>query len=257
MMDKQHLDTQVVSYAISGSWEEPLDGCVISSIVANELFLVQGNDPANANLYVPLLSANHTMGPLASELRRRDHPFNRSLSDSIVMDFGNEFPTIIEYNSLSISIAINDGLTDLMVGVVNHLDKHIKKKLMQRFRFLVDNGIRCNPLRTPDVETAFELLAKFKVNYNVKGNFRNTWNDLLILSSAMTAGENLVTEDNLLSRFAAEQSGVAPTKKQGFLELPFAVTNSEERKSSRESKGYINTGWRVEFSKPPIPSQTK
>jgi len=40
----RHLDTQVISYAIKDNWDHPLEGCFISSIVANELFLVQADD---------------------------------------------------------------------------------------------------------------------------------------------------------------------------------------------------------------------
>lgn len=252
-----HLDTQVVSYAFKGSWNQPLEGCTISSIVANELLLIHGSDLSKANIYVPLLSAAHTDGPLAQELRRRDHPFNKRLSDSIIMDFGNEYPSIIEYNNLSISTAINDGLHDLMAGAINHLDKDTKKTLKKRFRFLVENGIRCIPITNMEVELAFDLLAKFRQNHNPKGNFRNTWNDLLILSSAIRRSDNLVTKDSLLSRFAAQQSGVEPETKHGFLELPFSKTTTADRKPSNESKGYINNGWRVKFSRPPPPSQTK
>lgn len=252
-----HVDTQVVSYAIKGTWKQPLEGSTISSIVANELLQIHGSDPAKANVYVPLLSAAHAAGPLAMELRRRDHPFNKRLADSIIMDFDNEYASIIEYNNLSISVAINDGLHDLIAGALNHLDKDTKKTLTKRFRFLVENGIRCAPVTAAEVELAFELLANFKVDHNPKANFRNTWNDLLILSSAIRHGENLVTEDNLLSRFAAQQFGVKPETKHGFLVLPFTRTSTTNRKTSDESKGYINAGWRVKFSRPPPPPQTK
>ncbi len=251
MKKRQHLDTQVVSYAIKGKWSESVEGCAISSIVANELFLVQGGDPANANLYIPLLSSRHTMGPMALELRRRDHPFNKRLSDSIIMDFGNEFPAIIEYNNLSISILINDGLADLFAGAINHLDKDTKKTLKRRFQFLLENGIQCIPLRKSDVEMAFELLSRFREKYNIKENFRNTWNDLLVMSCAMGVNEPLITEDGLLAKFASENLGVTPKKKQDFVELPFASDKTPNQKQFRESKGYINTGWRVRFSKPP------
>lgn len=255
MTTHQYLDTQVVSYAMKGKWDYSLDGCVISSIVANELFLVHGNDPANANLYIPLISNHHTIGLMTSDLRRRDHPFNRHHTDSIVMDFANVYPTIVEYNNLSISVAINNGFTDLMSGAFNHLDKETRKTLKRRFKFLVENKIRCVPLRRSDIESAFELLARFCKKYNFKGNFRNTWNDLLILSSAMGAGEPLVTEDNLLSRFASEDLKITPKKKQDFVELSFSVSGKKDRTIYNESKRYINTGWRVKFSRPPIPFQ--
>ena len=251
MKKRQHLDTQVVSYAIKGKWNESIDGCVISSIVANELFLVQGADPAKANLYIPLLSSRQMNGPMGTGLRRRNHPFNKRLSDSIIMDFSNEFPTIIEYNNLSMSSLINYGLADLFAGAINHLDKDTKKTLKRRFQFLVENGVQCIPLRQSDVEIAFELLSQFRERYNIKVNFRNSWNDLLVMSCAMCANEQLITEDGLLSKFASEYLGVTPEKKQDFVELPFTANETNSHKQCRESKGYINNGWRVRFSKPP------
>jgi len=248
---RQHLDTQVVSYAMKGKWNELVEGCAISSIVANELFLVQGDDPANANLYIPLFSSRHMMGPMAPEFRRRDHPFNKLLSDSIMMDFGNEFPTIVEYNNLSMSAVINNRLDDLFAGAINHLDKDTKKTLKRRFKFLLDNDIQCIPLRESDVESAFELLSRFREKYNIKRNFRNSWNDLLILSCALGANEPLITEDKLLAEFASKHLGFTPTKKQDFVELRFVTGETNSEKQFRESKGYINTGWRVKFSKSP------
>ena len=91
-----------------------------------------------------------TEGPMATGLRRRDHPFNRRLSDSIIMDFGNEFPTIIEYNNLSMSSLINYGLVDLFAGAINHLEKDTKKTLKRRFQFLLEDGVQCIPLRQSD-----------------------------------------------------------------------------------------------------------
>lgn len=251
MKTRQHLDTQVVSYAMKGKWNELVEGCAISSIVANELFLVQGDDPANANLYIPLFSSRHMMGPMTPEFRRRDHPFNKLLSDSIMMDFGNEFPTIVEYNNLSMSAVINNRLDDLFAGAINHLDKDTKKTLKRRFKFLLDNNIQCIPLRESDVESAFELLSRFREKYNVKRDFRNSWNDLLILSCALGANEPLITEDKLLAEFASKHLGFTPTKKQDFVELRFVTGETNSEKQFRESKGYINTGWRVKFSKSP------
>jgi len=248
---RRHLDTQVVSYALKGKWNDSINGSAISSVVANEFFLVQGDDPAKANLYIPLLSSRHMMRPMLTELRRRDHPFNKRLSDSIIMDFGNEFPTIIEYNNLSVSSVINYGLADLFAGAINHLDKDTKKTLKRRFQFLIENSIQCIPLRQSDVEMAFALLSRFRESYNIKANFRNSWNDLLVMSCAMCANEPLITEDGLLSKFASEHFRITPEKKQGFVELTFAANKTKCHKQFRESKGYINNGWRVRFSKPP------
>ncbi len=249
MTIRQHLDTQVISYAIKGKWNNSLRNCVISSIVANELFLVHGENPAKANLYIPLLSNRHFAEAISAEIRKRNHPFGRHHSDSILMDFANEYPTIIEYNNISISNLINEGLTDLMSSAVSHLEKEKKKTLKRRFRFLVENNVKCIPLKFSDVECSFGLLSTFKEKYNLKSNFRNTWNDILILSSALGEEECLVTEDSLLSRFASENFEVKSHPNQQFVELNFSNQKDLKRNIFRESKGYINQGWRARFDK--------
>ncbi len=165
------------------------------------------------------------------------------------MDFANEYPSIIEYNNISISNLINEGLTDLMSCVVNHLEKEKKKTLKRRFRFLVENNIKCVPLKYSDVECGFGLLSTFKEKYNFKNNFRNTWNDILILSSAIGAEDSLVTEDNLLSRFAGENYRITPHFNQDFIEFNFSNQKDLKRKIIKESKGYINQGWKAKFYK--------
>ena len=160
----QHLDTQVVSYAMQGRWDRRVQTLVISSIVANELLLVQSDDPSQAAWYMPLLSKRHSIGSPAIDIRRRCHPFGKGLSDSIVMDFGNKFPSVVEYNSLSIANAINERQIDLFVAATNHFNKTKRKLLVNRFRFLIDNEIRCSPVKQQDVEHAFELFYSSDVN---------------------------------------------------------------------------------------------
>ena len=92
---------------------------------------------------------------------------------------------IIEYNNISIANLINEGLIDLMSSAINHMEKETKKTLKRRFRFLVENNIKCVPLKHSDIECGFRLLSIFKEKHNTKRNFRNTWNDILILSSAI------------------------------------------------------------------------
>jgi len=246
---QQHLDTQVVAYAMKGRWDGMLAGSCISSIVANELLLVQSQNPSQADLYIPLLSTRHFPGSLTVRSRRRHRPFSKRLSDSIIIDFGNEFASIVEYNNLSIAKLINEDLDDLLVAAIGHFDKQKRKLLARRFRFIVENGIRCRPLQRADVELAFHLLGEFRRAHNLKQNFRNTWNDLLIVSSAINSNARLITEDNELSRFAAELSGVSPSPADRFIEIPFARTDAQKKRSSRESKGYINVGWRVQFDR--------
>ena len=252
-----HLDTQVVSYAWKEKWDQPITGSEISSIVANEFLLAQHENRIHANYYVPIVSIRHLMA--SRENRNRDHPFNRVHSDSVVMDFGNEFPSIVEYNNLSIATVINNQSFDLFASAINHLEKPQKKTLLKRMRFLLDNGLTCVPINDASVDLAFQLLQKFREHHNPKENFRNTWNDMLILSCAQDKNSKLVTEDSLLARFAAETAQIDPIETPPFLELPYRKEGHEIRKRSKESKGYINNGWRAKFStgKSPNPKNAR
>ncbi|MBL8830203.1 MAG: hypothetical protein JNM18_24715 [Planctomycetaceae bacterium] len=164
------------------------------------------------------------------------------------MDFGNEFPTVVEYNSLSIANAINEGHVDLFIAATNHFDKALRKRLASRFRFIVENEIRCTPLQPRDVEHAFTLLRQFRREHNLKKDFRNSWNDLLILSIARNAEVELITEDNELSRFASNVDGGTLSRVSDFIQIQFPRSDQQSREPSRESKGYINVGWRVHFN---------
>ncbi|RDV13740.1 hypothetical protein DXT99_18450 [Pontibacter diazotrophicus] len=93
------------------------------------------------------------------------------------------------------------------------------------------------------------MLNSFLSKHNSKENFRNTWNDILILSKSSTKELPLVTEDKLLNRFAAELYDVAVSKHDKFLNIDFSKPHKESSKINNESKGYVNNGWRYKISK--------
>jgi predicted nucleic acid-binding protein len=111
------------------------------------------------------------------------------------MDFGNDFPSIVQYNNYSLAALINENCDALFAGAVNILPKERRKMLIRRFRFLVKSGIRCQPLQRADVDYAFILLGEYVRKHNLKRAFRNSWNDLLILATAIMRGASLVTRD--------------------------------------------------------------
>lgn len=81
-----------------------------------------------------------------------------------------------------------------------------------------------------------------------KGDFRNTLNDMLILSFALdtvSAGGTFETRDKLLGTFARPYFDGA--SQQGDLIRFHRKPVSQARRASRESKGYVNTGWRYQF----------
>lgn len=118
-----------------------------------------------------------------------------------------------------------------------------------KFEFLLDNKITCVPLKKSVGVKAVELLQKFKEDpaHNLKGDFRNSWHDMLILATAIDYSARLITEDKELNKFAAKQySGVLNETNDDVVTVDFSNTAASQKNSS-ESKGYINRGWQVKF----------
>lgn len=248
------IDTQIVSYALKGRAVSSLEGKAISSITANELLLVQHEKPAKANYYVPILSRTHFpeesdgMSSVGLNLNR-DHPFQKIVTDQIVMEFGNEYPTIVEYGALAISLLINKKIVGLYNETIKHLDKQQQKTLRKRYNFLLENDITCVPLTQSSTSTAMELLYEFRKTHQLKARFRNSLNDILILATAVDLSANLVTEDSVLRAFAAKLFSGQYQNKDKVTIIDFSQSPPRQRVKSKESKGYINDGWRVRFSR--------
>src|SRR5207249_4716903 len=111
------------------------------------------------------------------------------------MDFGGRYAAIIEYNSVALSFHINDGRLRRFESAVRFLQPTTPKLLVRRSRFLVSRELRCIPITPDDVRLGFELLSAFTKEHAPKANFRNTWNDILILSACMNRQGSLRTED--------------------------------------------------------------
>jgi hypothetical protein len=248
------LDTQIISYAMKGREGLPIKGATISSISANELLLVQGTKYTQANYYVPMPCSRFKVTSKepshfnpSHRLSRMDHPFSRRSTDQVLLDFGNQYPTIIEYGNLAISIVINNKASVLFNEAIKFLPAHQRKRVRRAFDFIIDNSIRCAPLTKNSIAYAVDLLQKFATKHSFKGNFRNSLNDILILASAIDASAKLNTEDSLLGAFAAEVYNVPQHIEDGILVIDFSSNNEPLSKKKAESKGYINKGWQVKF----------
>lgn len=242
------LDTQIVSKAFKDVPTPFQKGASICSIVASEFLLVQHPTPTKANYYIR--RHRHWAGVLGAAanddaLAGIDHPAPKRSTDALLMDFGGQFPSIIEFNSLSLSFAINNARIRSFTSAVRFLPQDTAKLLVRRFKFILGAGLVCVPLGIHDVQLGFALLKKFIGSHEPKKNFRNTWNDILILSCAVNRAATLITEDNLLSRFAADLYGAKHQLKDAFLSLSFPKIAAEKSVPNSESKGYINTPWKV------------
>lgn len=243
------IDTQIISYAIKRKTDIPVSEKYISAITANELLLVQSTDPLKANYYIPVLSSIHLASIQGNGIINRDHPFNKRVTDQVVIDFGNEYPTIIEYGNLAVSILVNQRVSIWFNTAIQFLDKAKIKTVRKRFNFLLENGIQVIPLNKEIVNIGVSLLQNFTQNYELKGNFRNSLNDMLILATAIHSSAILVTKDSLLNKFAASKYSGAIQRNEEIITIDFSNQSDSISPNNLESKGYINKGWQVKFRK--------
>jgi hypothetical protein len=178
------LDTQVISKAFKGIATPLQEGASISSIVANEFLLVQHRSLTKANYYIR--RHRHWAGSLGAsteetELPRSDHSASKRSTDALHIDFAGQFPSIIEFNSLSVSYAINCARIRSFTSAVRFLPSRTAKLLVRRFKFVIAARVVCVPITTHDIQLGFTLLKQFIEKHKPKKNFRNTWNDILIL----------------------------------------------------------------------------
>ncbi|MEZ0000750.1 hypothetical protein [Sinorhizobium fredii] len=235
------VDTQILSYVYKGR-EIALSSARISSVAAHEF--LEAYDPASTTrfrYYIKYQSGRHFGIPAVSPAQRKGGAVQR-----LVLDFGSDYPQLIEFNSRATASIINDRNIPAFGHVLSSLDKTVQKKLRPRFAFLCDKVDECVPLSPQTAELAIQLLWEFVQNNNVKGNFRNSVNDMMILATAISGREHLLTEDNLLMRFAATRLQ-APIREfgQNLIEIDFERNTEGQKRSSNESKGYINRGWRI------------
>lgn len=240
------IDTHIVSYAKRGVLSRSIQGANISSVSASELLLVYGDKRTSANYYVPLAPRLH-FELMAAKVSA--HPFSKRLTDQIIFDFGSDYEPIVEFGSVAIAQMINDRRFDLLQRSIQFLPKGRKKIIREDFGFLAENRIRCFSLNPPTVANAHRLLEAFRSsNQRIKTTFRNTWNDLLILSAAWADDDELLTNDDQLNRFAASSFGEFSECGSGVLRVRFPSAEAPTaQRIFAESKGYVNRGWKASF----------
>lgn len=241
------LDTQI----ISRHWRKrasTTNGAVICSVVANEFFEVYSKSSTRKNnYYIPMYNPRHVEmlnvrwgGKLA-----REHAPSHHSTDKLLLDFRNTFPSVVEYGSHAVSRVINDKTENVFEWAISKVEKGKRRALLDRFRFLVASDISCIPLMPASADIALDLLERFVLKHSLKGHFRNSLNDLLILAVAIHNRMPLNTEDSLLSRFAAAVNGGMIVESNGDLIVDFERKPATSGARMRESKGYINRGWRI------------
>jgi len=245
---KIFLDTQILIGAIQRQ-NPSVQNSSISSVVASEFLGTLSADPINANYYIPIVGQRHMLMDFPNRLRRRGHPFSKHHTDSVKMEFGGLHPPIIHFGNLAISDIINLRSSALFDSTISHIAKEKRKTIKKKFSFLLDHNIECIPFTKSAIIIAQQLLSSLKEAQSPKQNFRNSWNDLLIAATAIESAAHLFTNDKLLARQIADHMNAKTIVSENSIAIDFSAKESQSIRSKRESKGYINQGWRVEFSK--------
>jgi hypothetical protein len=236
------VDTQILIFEAKRSKKKyDLTDSNICSISALEFLKIQEKKSNSAKYYPPLLDplSIHDMGLI----KNRDHPYPKGLTDSIKFDFNQEFDSFTSFSNLAISNIINEKYTELFNSSIKFHSKEEYKDIKKKFNYLLKNNIKCSNIGPKDIVLAYELLNKFLETYSVKEDFRNSWNDILILSKAINSSSELFTQDKLLNKFASEIYNGEITKKDDFISIKFPSNIDEKPKFNKESKGYINRSW--------------
>ncbi|VDS09715.1 hypothetical protein PARHAE_02922 [Paracoccus haematequi] len=235
------IDTQILSYAYKGRGIA-VSSARISSVAAHEFLEVYDpNSTTRFRYYIKYQAGRHFGAPSISPANWKGGAVQR-----LVLDFGADYPQLIEFNSRATAAIINDRNVPAFGHILSSLEKPLQKKLRPRFAYLCEHIRECVPLVPQTAEIGIQLLWDFVQHNNVKANFRNSVNDMMILATAISGGENLLTDDSLLARFAAAQQH-APLREvgDGLIAIDFERKEGVRKRLSSESKGYINRGWRI------------
>ncbi|NBE83925.1 PIN domain-containing protein [Micromonospora rubida] len=248
------LDTQLTSAALRGGVGE-LDFSVASTTL-QEIFGMQFGENANNRFYLPLIQNESHLWVHANMVREKMGRLRTSKrkprTDRLVIDFTQDHPTVVEYSHLAtcrllkLSAASPEiGSKIFMAYAGEALPKAAFSHASSHFRKLAKSSVRYLPLTLDIAERALPLLSVFEARYNLKVDFRNSWNDILILATAIRAKEVLLTKDRVLAEFASEVAWAKVSNgASDSLEVDFSAS-SALRRFNFESKGYINLGWRA------------
>ncbi|HEV7382416.1 MAG TPA: hypothetical protein VGN64_21620 [Dyadobacter sp.] len=240
------IDTNILYYKYSKSYVDSISGANIVSINALEFLKnIEKVHQNRSKYYIPCrLGSAHGVPAEYFKLHGR-RPFHSSLSDSTSLEFKDNRNNYILYNNESITKAVNQKLIDLYQASISFLEKPDYKELKSKFKFLIVNNLKCHSLSKQDIERSHELLGQYTSNHNLKPDFRNSWNDILILSKVINSGGKLISSDKELNRFAAEVYGASVQVHENIVEYSFPKEEDKQVTdyTKFESKGFINNSW--------------
>lgn len=245
------IDTNILYYKHKNpNYNVSLADSHITSINALEFLKnIEKVHTNRAKYYIPRISPIH-LGILSSKFHD-NRPFNKKLSDSIIFDFKQDFESYVFYNNHTVSMSINENIRELFYASIQFLPKEDYKEIKDKFNFITNNKLTCLMIDNRDIDLSYGLLDEFLKTHSIKEDFRNSWNDLLILSKSINTKSTLISKDKLLNKFAAEiYDAKIISRAENEIEIDFTKSEVDENKYRKfESKGYINRGWQYKIRK--------
>ena len=246
----EFLDTQIISYKYKNN-TELFDGDIcgrhISSIVALEFLGIMVKGENKATMYPTKLRGLHAALPFIGRSKKIPPLFGKNHTDRLIIDFNGEFDSIVVYSNEAISYLINNKELDTLLFFAKaSLDKEDYRKFRERAQFLIDSNITVVPI-TPDIVSRMQhIYEDIKHEYNVKGNYRNSFMDLLIVATAVENKRKLISNDKELNKVLDRNCDYlnVTTYPSGLTSVAFC---QEERSNipSKGKRGYINNSWQV------------
>ncbi|MFE3229530.1 hypothetical protein [Nocardia sp. NPDC059228] len=259
MVDGVLLDTNFLSLWHSGSCEAPEPGAYYASTTTlQELYSMQAPQGWGYRYLLPSLARDHLWGlPDVNHLvelyrgRILKGQAGMARTDKLLINFpaslaGHGFAAYLEKSHQAVANVQNARAFGLIEGMASvAIDRNIGRIVGVRARFLSDVEVAPLPLTMSEITIAVDLLQEvLRARINLKQHRRNSFNDLLILATALRWGLRLKTGDRLLLELALRAGMIQTDDASGVASLiPPAATAGTP--PSYESKRYINSRWRA------------
>lgn len=246
------LDTQEI-VSLSRKGKPPPDGDVfITSTTAQELFFLRVRGSGKPAYWIPALHKvrraelmeRKDWRLLVKEYSSRGAAHRDRHLDRLVADFGRDYPPIVETGHAAIARIVNERKGWLFPMCADAGGLKFLREMRSRADYLDEHRIRCKPLNGEAMNSALPMFHAFVGTYAVKLDYRNSLNDIFILSVANSWRASLLTSDRLLANFSKNYLGAEVEDFQGCGKINFPV-NFRETQKMRESKMYVNKNWRM------------
>ena len=241
---QSHIDTQILSYQFKKG--DPIANNTISTIAISEFLEIYDNGISRYRFYIPPKIQDMTSERMY--INSSKHILGRKTADKFIISCDSPKIDIIYRSNITLANLINYGSPDQFTLCIHHLDKNFKKKLRERFVYLLENNVRAIPVGLKAESIIIDMVRLYFRSHNSKENTRNSINDILIFSTAIASDAKLITNDNELKRFIASNLKLKIDNLENGLIAIHSSYSVKIPNTRDDTKGYVNTGWRIKLN---------